>query len=248
MPHVGKFSEQVFLAWQNLDTGNFLRVFVTDRGRPIDQSRNICVTKALQHDCDYIFFVDADIVPRPDTFIRLRDAHQPVISAMYRQRHPPHNIIATKAGVDVTVEEVQQLKGKNAIMQVQEVGMGCCLIDMRVIRKLTQKINQWHCFKDHSHDVKVEAAIFSDKEAQDTEYKCRYCNGLLISWLFENRTARTTSDAVSEDYFFCHMAAAAGFNVMLHTDVWVTHELGDGYRIDENGISTTTTNVNRVIM
>lgn len=243
MPHVGKFSEAVFLSWQAVDTAPFNRVWVTDRGRPIDQSRNIMVTKALQHNCDYLWMVDSDILIRPETFNQLQAAHQPVVSAMYRQRHPPHHIIATKAGVHVHVEEVEQFKGKNVFMQVQEVGMGCCLIDIRVIKKLVSKINQWHCFQDHSHDIKVEAAIFTDQEAKDTEYKCRYCNGLLLSWLFENRTARTAQQALSEDYYFCWLVNQAGFNIMLHTDCWVTHELGDGFRIDEKGISSSTTSV-----
>lgn len=67
-------------------------------GKPIDLSRNVMVTKALQDKCEYIFFLDSDILVNPDTLMKLFTTNMPIVSAVYYSRSPPYEMVAQVGG------------------------------------------------------------------------------------------------------------------------------------------------------
>jgi glycosyltransferase involved in cell wall biosynthesis len=58
-------------------------------GKPIDLARNVMVTKALQESCEYVFFLDSDILVNPDALLLLHQVNMPIVSAVYYSRAPP---------------------------------------------------------------------------------------------------------------------------------------------------------------
>jgi hypothetical protein len=68
-------------------------IFMED-GLPLDISRNVVVSNGLQRNVSHIVFLDADIILKTDTFLRLKEANFPIISALYFGRNPPHNAVA----------------------------------------------------------------------------------------------------------------------------------------------------------
>jgi hypothetical protein len=101
------------------------------------------VTKALQDKCEYIFFLDSDILVNPDTLTRLFIANMPIISAVYYSRAPPYEMVAQIGGRGLSHE----LAGKDEVREVEEVGKGCCLVNTRVFHRIGQKPD-WQCFFD----------------------------------------------------------------------------------------------------
>jgi hypothetical protein len=109
-------------------------------GKPIDLSRNVMVTKALQDKCEYIFFLDSDILVNPDTLQKLFIANLPIISAVYYSRAPPYEMVAQIGGRGLSHE----IAGSDQVRDVEEVGMGCCLVNTRVFHRIGRKLD-WQC-------------------------------------------------------------------------------------------------------
>jgi hypothetical protein len=63
-------------------------------GKPIEPARNVMVTKALQDKCEFIFFLDSDILVVPDTLLLLHQPNLPIISAVYFSRALPYDSVA----------------------------------------------------------------------------------------------------------------------------------------------------------
>jgi hypothetical protein len=212
---------------------------------PIDISRNVICTRCLQTNCDYLFFVDADIILRPDTLLKLLQDDFPIVSAVYRSRVEPYAIVARVGGQQLTSEMIERVEeqarqsqagGYKKTVEVEEVGMGCILIHRLVLLRMAQGINEWRCLLDHGPDRGINVVKYTDYDARKNNWKCRYCDNILICNYFENRILTGSSaDARSEDYVFCQRARATGFHVLIQLDNVVTHETAP-WRVDEKGL------------
>ena len=58
-------------------------------GMPFDMARNTICRHALEHDFEYVFMLDSDVIPPSDTILRLMSHRQPFISGVYCRRSPP---------------------------------------------------------------------------------------------------------------------------------------------------------------
>lgn len=194
---------------------------IMDSGHPIDISRNITITKALQSNAKYIFFVDSDVVLKPDTLTTLLGLKMPMVSAVYRSRGEPYQILANdsnKLPIDPTVLQQQQ-----GVIKVDQVGMGACLIDMRVIKNIALTLNEWRCFVDHSKQLGKDVAVYDTVTASENGYKCKICNNSMIARFFMSRNAMFNINGISEDYYFCLQVRNAGFNIGLHPGIVLNH-------------------------
>lgn len=191
-------------------------------GQPVDISRNIAASKALELNARYLLFIDSDIVFPPDTLEKLLSYKLPIVGAAYRSRGPPYNLVANTENHQVGPEV---LKDPNIdLLKVDNVGMGFTLIDTRVFKSIGIKLNDWHCFLDHSKDAKTEVARFTAQQAIDNNYKCTYCHKLLVARFFDYRSGKSNKDAISEDYWFCKLCRDNNFPIHLATKVFVQHE------------------------
>lgn len=105
------------------------------QGALVDRARNILIERMFEHSIEptHIFFLDADILPAPDTLTKLLKAKKPMISGVYRRRLPPHEPMA------FTWEKKKlkpvSMKGK-ALKKVDVVGAGCLLIQRVVLEEI----------------------------------------------------------------------------------------------------------------
>ncbi|MBI2082284.1 MAG: hypothetical protein HYT76_01825 [Deltaproteobacteria bacterium] len=151
--------------------GSELMVF---QGALVDRARNHLVEQMLSHanQFTHLFFLDADIAPRPDALAQLLSRNLPIVSGLYRKRTPPHEpmaFIKAKKGF-IPISE----RGP-ALQEVDRVGGGCLLIRRDVFRKMKPPwfVNGWtkkgHVSEDFYFCDKAHACgykIFLDRETR----------------------------------------------------------------------------------
>lgn len=105
-------------------------------GMPIDVARNVFVKNARQLKAKYLLYMDSDVLPVRNDWIKLlMDAQEPIISGLYysKKGHPG---IWLKNHADPpdkqTYSPVTAGYSHGSIIEVDAVGAGALLIDMRV--------------------------------------------------------------------------------------------------------------------
>jgi len=122
----------------------------------VDTARNSIIAAFLKNPSDLLFFMDSDmLVPRNS--IELLDAHdKPVVSGIYFGR--------SQAGETYPVAYNKQDEKRYApitsfpksLIEVDAVGLGCCLIKKSVLIDLSQKLGEKPFFMvDHSDKQNV---------------------------------------------------------------------------------------------
>lgn len=187
-------------------------------GQPIDISRNIACSKALQANARYLLFIDSDIVFPPDTLEKLLSYRLPIVGAAYRSRGPPYAVVANGNSVDPAVLKDPKID----LMKVDNIGMGFTLIDIRVIKSLAMKL-EWRCFLDHTKQTKQEVARYDNKQAVEQNYKCSICQKLLVAKFFDYRSGKANNNAISEDFYFCKLCNDNQIPINLSTKTFVKH-------------------------
>lgn len=250
VPHREKFSDKFYIATIGMQVPEgYMRHIMTQSGQPLDVGRNMMVTTALQRNWDYLYFIDQDVIIKPETLTDLIEARQPIVGSVYFNRAPPYNVVANINSNPLTRDEIvdrlNNAPNHRALMEVHEMGMGSILIDMRVFKRMAHFHNlEWFCTLRHPNilsNVEVQDTMisFTNKEAIDLNYKCKYDNNGLIAKFFEYRLGKYTEDALSEDYYFCKKARQCGFQIYLCLHSIVEHELSH-MTINEQGITNTT--------
>ena len=229
IPHRHQFSEHWIVATFLNNRVPFGRpIWEFSAGQPIDVTRNIAVSHCLRSNCKYLLFIDSDTLLPNSGIENLASARVPIVSAVYRARGPPHNVIANRDGKPITMEEVQkQAATSNPLLSVDDVGMGSCLIDSRVFKTIGQTLNEFRCFKQHPIGMLPNGKEFYVTDyntAMKNFFRCAFCGGLLIARYFWMRSGMQNTDALSEDYWFCKLAKQHGFPIQLHTRVFSNHE------------------------
>jgi hypothetical protein len=119
----------------------------------IDKARNAAAQHALSLDCDYLMFIDDDVMVPPDTFKKLVDAQKDIIAGLVMIRGLPFNVMAFKGDRDENGVLKRNILGnlmlgyfndlpKNEdgtlveLAKCEAVGFSCCLINMDVIRAI----------------------------------------------------------------------------------------------------------------
>lgn len=149
IPHQEIVSMEWALAFRNLHLPPHIYFF--NRGMPIDCAREQMVRSALKHDVKYILFLDSDNVPPPEGAIILKAIAEQknidIVSGLYWARKRGQNtpaawkIIERKGNMikfaPIAIEKEWLEKG--AIVEVDVIGLGFCLIKVDVFRKLEEK-------------------------------------------------------------------------------------------------------------
>ena len=213
--------------------------FITagNQGQPINISRNIFISYALQYNAKFLFFLDSDVEVPPDCLIKLYQARKPIVSGVYCSRAPPYGLSANINKRALSIDILN--KYPDRLIDVSEIGMGCTLIDTRVFRKIAEKQNlQWRCMQMHGKELGAqippdvtspkEVAQFHNEDAINLNYKCGFCGKTLLAEFFDY-TIGTEKSSIkgpfSEDYYFCDIAKKSGFPITIHTGVFCDHEL-----------------------
>lgn len=108
-------------------------------------NRELILAEAVNVKADYCFMVDDDMVFPPDIFERLYRHQVDVVAALAFTRNPPHLPVLYQQheGWDPLLRKpfsrLEWIRNypKNKLVEVDAVGFGCVLIDMKVVRALT---------------------------------------------------------------------------------------------------------------
>jgi len=103
-------------------------LIVATRGYNTSENRNYIAAQALQKKCDYLFFVDDDMILPSNTLSDLLLCDKDIVGGIYN----------TKYEVQTPVVEFLNEKGNNGLFKVKAIGTGCLLIKTDVFKQLPQ--------------------------------------------------------------------------------------------------------------
>lgn len=251
VPHTGWVKVDWAFKFKNLDMPPGVHFELSgNQGQPINTARNLAVSYAFQHKAKHLFFLDSDVEITRDALVKLYGTRRPIVAGVYCQRAPPYGLSANINKRMLSIELLN--KYPDRLVDVHEIGMGCCLIDMRVFKKIAEKDNlQWRCMQLHAKELGVqvppdvtspkEVAQFHNEDAINLDYKCGFCGKTLIAEFFKYTIATEASSIegpYSEDYYFCYKARKYGFPISVHTGVFGEHEL-TSVKITRGGLTNT---------
>jgi len=153
-------------------------ILSSDDTAAIDLARERCTEKALKADIEWLFYLDSDVLPPENVYKLLRRHQLDVVSGVYTAGvNPSHpaawrlddtNRLAPLAGYDVP-----------RIMEVDAVGLGCCLVHRRVLEDIKQPWFRWTLgYEEHPWDLRnrddgdkgVGEDFYFCKKAKDAGY------------------------------------------------------------------------------
>jgi len=119
----------------------------------IDRARNQAAIQAMEMDCDYLFFLDDDVMVPSDTIYKLLKADKDIVAGLVYIRGFPFNVMAFKIRVDEKDDKKKMLDLPEAAIMEEDrtlklnddgepltdcdaVGFSCCLIKMEVIKAM----------------------------------------------------------------------------------------------------------------
>lgn len=101
----------------------------------LPESRNRLVVEAINWEADYMLWMDADHVFPCEALLKLLGRSKLVVGCNYARRFSPTSPTASKFGEDDEMDLVWTTQAKAFAGEVEEVahlGLGLCLVDMRV--------------------------------------------------------------------------------------------------------------------
>ena len=100
----------------------------------VDKARNDLVNMALNDNCDYVFFIDSDMIIPKGAVEALLDMNVDIASGIYFTKGKPYLPVARVKEGDrhFYLEDFEF----NDIIKVAGVGMGCCLIKTKIFKDL----------------------------------------------------------------------------------------------------------------
>jgi 2-polyprenyl-3-methyl-5-hydroxy-6-metoxy-1,4-benzoquinol methylase len=149
----------------------------------IDRARSELIRDALKDGCDYILFIDSDIIMPSHAIDKLIDMDTDIASGLYFAKGKPYLPVAR------VLRKVDGEEGYffledfeyNKIIDVAGVGMGMCLIKSDVFKKLEYPYFRFEWKKDEQvgwYQI-AEDLYFCDK-ARESGYKIKLNTGLLL--------------------------------------------------------------------
>lgn len=141
IPHTGSVSMEWAENYKNLILPPSVRTYT--RGQPIDAARNLIVQKMQESNCEWVFFLDSDVICPAGTIERLLSHRVPIVSGLYYTRAPPINpAMWTDAGDKAHFVAITNFQ-VGSLVEAHVIGMGCCLIHKSVFEKLEKPYFKW---------------------------------------------------------------------------------------------------------
>jgi len=106
------------------------------QGTVIDRARNLLVKQALEDECDYIMFIDADMLLPSNAIDNMVDMDLDIVSGLYFQKGKPYLPVARIKNKDSQEHNFLEEFEFGKVIKVSGAGMGCCLIKTKVFKYL----------------------------------------------------------------------------------------------------------------
>jgi len=110
-------------------------------GLPFDVGRNVIVEDALKAKAKFLFFLDSDVIPPKDALTKLINHNLDIVSGVYYRRVSPIDPTMSRDFGNRHESIVKYNLGD--VIEVDLVGMGCCLIRTHVFKALPKPWFKW---------------------------------------------------------------------------------------------------------
>lgn len=176
-------------------------------GSLIYNSRNDLCKTALQNECDFIMWLDSDMVVPPDTIKRLmkdlEDTGADLVSGLYFRRVPPYSPVAfSKMEIVGNKCEWSNFDGPlEGIHEVAGVGFGCVLMKTDMLLAMAQKYSDFFGpMAKVGEDLSFcwRARQLGYKILLDTDLKCGHVGHAVITQEFYDQFALAEQEAKDE--------------------------------------------------
>jgi len=199
IPINGDISTEWSHSLDNLDIGGESYKIIYHRGDTCDAAREILVQKSLLNKSEWMFFLDSDVLPPYDIIATLMSHDLPIVSGIYNSKSPAlpwsmWNFMWAYNEAEVTTPV---LTWDERLIEVDAVGFGCVLIKKSVVLDIISKYPELPLF------------LFT---------KGRF-NGFIESLKVPDERMRYCS----EDFWFCLLAKACGYKIMVDTEAKCSH-------------------------
>lgn len=139
-------------------------------GYAVDQARNECVKEFLQSNCDYLLFIDSDIIISESAIEKLIESDKDIISAVYNHKHIMAGTSVIYKIVNGQFQPYQTNDIPEEVFVITACGFGCVLLKRDVVRKSYEKL-KGICFK---FDFNVKCMSSEDIYYCNELYKMGY--------------------------------------------------------------------------
>lgn len=131
-------------------------------GAPFDVARNAACADMLEHNFEWLMFLDDDVIPPGDAYARLVRHGKDVVSGLYYRRNEP----LTPCAMTIQDGKATWLTNWNppeCLLEVDLVGAGCLLIHRRVLERMRKPWFVWEIGKEEESSVpKTRGAMSED--------------------------------------------------------------------------------------
>ncbi len=118
-------------------------------------ARNKIASKALQGDYDYLFFLDDDMVFKPDLLVNLMELKTDIVSGLCFLRREPHEPSMFNLAKDGRSYNPVVIWEAGDLIKCDAVGMACTLISKATLKSLTmvsEYYKNMYAFFDNSYN------------------------------------------------------------------------------------------------
>jgi hypothetical protein len=162
--------------------------FISSSSPNLAMARNMLVQVALDKGVDKILFIDLDTIPPKDGVMKLLSHNLPIVGGVYW----------SKRGCLCAWKDGKPLQPKDSgLEEVDNMGIGFCLIDASVFRKMSPPWFQWD-----KHGLCEDGTFFSRARTElgikayvDHSVKC-----LHVSKAYITATGDGWAEGFSEEY------------------------------------------------
>lgn len=122
----------------------------------IDLAREQTIKNALENSPEWLLMLDSDVIPPRDVYERLLDHDLDIVSASYVVDKMPPHLSAWAYESEEGLSAIDEWED-NSLLNVDAVGMGCCLISRRVFEDIERPWFRWtEGFETHPWDLSDE--------------------------------------------------------------------------------------------
>lgn len=152
---------------------------------PIDLSRNEIVENAKKDNCDYLFFIDSDIIIKDGQLDRLLSHNKDAITGIYYKRIFPYEPLPRKKVtkdlyIYIEPEDKENIQNSATgtigdIIEIDGTGMGCFLVKMDIFDKIHYPWFEFKYFNKNEKWAQTSEDLVFCQKLQDIGIKI-YCD------------------------------------------------------------------------
>ena len=198
---------------------------------PYDVSRNKICEAALDHHCEWLLFLDSDVVPPPDAVIRLMAHNLPIVQGLYFSKVGQHFPLVMRRtpqpGPDGKMQNVFAALEfpQGSMVAVDTVATGLLLLHRRVLKAFKDAGVPWFTWTMGRKTARAQLDV-SEQELDLLGIHVRFADSRAkkaLDKVVRGLRDEPTEEGLSEDFMFGVKAKAMGFPLFVDTSVRADH-------------------------